>query len=66
VINIAFFQMGEHGFVNKSGGADHFMDRRQEWLAANRLLSEAEAEPMGLRNRGPPSVPQERHSNCLH
>jgi hypothetical protein len=35
--------MGEHGFVNKGGGADHFMDRLQEWLAANMLLSEAEA-----------------------
>jgi dienelactone hydrolase len=37
------FQMGEHGFINKGGGADHFMDRLQEWLAANTLLSEAEA-----------------------
>jgi hypothetical protein len=36
------FQMGEHGFVNKGGGADHFMDRLQEWLAANKLLSKAE------------------------
>ncbi|HEV3003216.1 MAG TPA: alpha/beta hydrolase fold domain-containing protein [Pirellulales bacterium] len=35
------FQMGEHGFVNKGGGADHFMDRLQEWLAANMLLAEA-------------------------
>ena len=33
------FQMGAHGFVNKGGGADHFMDRLEEWLAANRLLS---------------------------
>jgi acetyl esterase/lipase len=37
------FQMGEHGFVNKGGGGDHFMDRLQEWLAANQLLSKAEA-----------------------
>ena len=37
------FQMGEHGFVDKGGGADRFMDRLQEWLAANKLLSEAEA-----------------------
>lgn len=36
------FQMGEHGFVNKGGGGDHFMDRLQEWLAANKLLSRAE------------------------
>jgi acetyl esterase/lipase len=37
------FQMGEHGFVNKGGGADRFMDRLHEWLASNWLLSEAEA-----------------------
>jgi acetyl esterase/lipase len=37
------FQVGGHGFVNKGGGADHFMDRLQEWLAANKLLSKAEA-----------------------
>lgn len=41
------FQMGEHGFVNKGGGADHFMDRLQEWLAANMLLSKAEAAVAG-------------------
>jgi acetyl esterase/lipase len=33
------FQMGAHGFVHKGGGADHFMDRLEEWLAANKLLS---------------------------
>src|SRR3712207_1167728 len=27
------FQMGAHGFVNKGGGADRFMDRLGEWLA---------------------------------
>ena len=32
------FQMGAHGFVNKGGGADHFMDRLEEWLVANKLL----------------------------
>lgn len=31
------FQMGAHGFVNKGGGADHFMDRVEEWLATNKL-----------------------------
>jgi acetyl esterase/lipase len=36
------FQMGAHGFVNKGGGADHFMDRLEEWLGANRLLSKSE------------------------
>jgi acetyl esterase/lipase len=33
------FQMGGHGFPRKGGGADHFMDRLEEWLAANKLLS---------------------------
>ncbi len=33
------FQMGAHGFVNKGGGADHFMDRLEEWLRVNKLLS---------------------------
>lgn len=33
------FQQGAHGFVNKGGGADHFMDRLQEWLMVNKLLS---------------------------
>ena len=35
------FQMGGHGFRNKGGGADHFMDRLEEWLAANKLLSKS-------------------------
>jgi acetyl esterase/lipase len=33
------FQKGAHGFVNKGSGADHFMDRLEEWLGANKLLS---------------------------
>ena len=33
------FQSGAHGFVNKGGGADHFMDRLEEWLAVNKLLA---------------------------
>ncbi len=33
------FQMGAHGFINKGGGADHFMDRLEEWLGANGLRS---------------------------
>ena len=32
------FQMGAHGFVNKGGGADHFMDRLEEWLRVNQFL----------------------------
>jgi acetyl esterase/lipase len=33
------FQTGAHGFVKKGGGADHFMDRLEEWFAVNKLLS---------------------------
>ena len=33
------FQGGAHGFVNKGGGADHFMDRLEEWLRVNKLLA---------------------------
>lgn len=33
------FQMGAHGFLNKGGGADHYLDRLGEWLGANKLLS---------------------------
>jgi acetyl esterase/lipase len=33
------FQMGAHGFLKKGGGADHFMDRLEEWLGANKLLT---------------------------
>jgi acetyl esterase/lipase len=36
------FQMGAHGFVNKGGGADHFMDRVEEWLRANKFLAKSE------------------------
>jgi acetyl esterase/lipase len=36
------FQAGAHGFVNKGGGADHFMDRLEEWLRANNRLSKTE------------------------
>jgi acetyl esterase/lipase len=39
------FQMGAHGFVNKGGGADHYLDRLQEWLAANKLLATADRAP---------------------
>lgn len=39
------FQTGAHGFVNKGGGADHFMDRLEEWLGANKLLSEPSDRP---------------------
>ena len=33
------FQTGAHGFVKKGGGADHFMDRLEEWLKLNGFLT---------------------------
>ena len=39
------FQAGAHGFVNKGGGADHFMDRLEEWLRVNKLLAKSAANP---------------------
>ena len=36
------FQSGAHGFVNKGGGADRFMDRLEEWLRVNKLLTKGE------------------------
>lgn len=35
---IHIFQTGKHGFVEKGGGADNFMDRLAEWLSVNGLL----------------------------
>ena len=35
---------GAHGFVNKGGGADHFMDRLEEWLRVNKLLTKASGD----------------------
>jgi acetyl esterase/lipase len=35
------FQIGQHGFVKKGGGADHYLDRLEEWLKVNGLLSKA-------------------------
>lgn len=34
-VELHIFQMGAHGFVNKGGGADHFMDRVAEWMRIN-------------------------------
>jgi hypothetical protein len=31
--------VGKHGFVEKGGGADHFMDRLQEWMKLNGWLN---------------------------
>ena len=35
---IHIFQTGRHGFVEQGGGADHFMDRLQEWMRVNGWL----------------------------
>jgi hypothetical protein len=46
--------MGGHGFVNNGGGADHYLDRLEEWLAVNKLLSkpsDAGARPNGAASR---------------
>jgi acetyl esterase/lipase len=33
------FQTGQHGFTEKGGGADHYLDRLQEWMKVNGWLS---------------------------
>ncbi len=33
------FQTGRHGFVEKGGAADHYMDRLQEWMKVNGWLN---------------------------
>ena len=33
------FQAGRHGFREKGGGADHYLDRLQEWMKVNGWLS---------------------------
>jgi len=38
---IHIFQTGRHGFVEKGGGAEHFMDRLQEWMKVNGWLDKA-------------------------
>jgi acetyl esterase/lipase len=38
-VELHVFQTGRHGFGVKGGGADHFMDRLEEWLRVNKLLS---------------------------
>jgi len=35
------FQAGEHGFTKKGGGADHYLDRLEEWLKLNGWLTKA-------------------------
>jgi len=38
-VELHIFQTGQHGFGKKGGGADHFMDRLEEWLKVNGWLS---------------------------
>jgi dienelactone hydrolase len=38
-VELHIFQMGAHGFVNKGGGADRFMDRVAEWMQVNGWLT---------------------------
>lgn len=35
------FQAGQHGFVKRGGGADHYLDRVEEWLKVNGWLAKA-------------------------
>jgi acetyl esterase/lipase len=36
-VELHVFQTGRHGFVKKGGGADHYLDRLEEWLKVNGL-----------------------------
>jgi len=38
-VELHVFQTGRHGFSKKGGGADHFMDRLEEWLRVNGWLT---------------------------
>jgi acetyl esterase/lipase len=38
-VELHIFQTGRHGFGRKGGGADHFMDRLEEWLKLNGYLT---------------------------
>jgi acetyl esterase/lipase len=40
-VELHVFQMGAHGFVNKGGGADRFMDRVTEWMQVNGWLAKS-------------------------
>jgi hypothetical protein len=33
------FQMGAHGFVNKGGGVDYYLDGLEQWLKTNKLVT---------------------------
>jgi acetyl esterase/lipase len=38
-VELHIFQTGRHGFRKKGSGADHFMDRLEEWMKLNGYLS---------------------------
>jgi len=38
-VELHVFQTGRHGFSKKGGGADHYMDRLEEWLKLNGWLT---------------------------
>jgi dienelactone hydrolase len=40
-VELHIFQTGRHGFSRKGGGADHFMDRLEEWMRVNGWLTRA-------------------------
>jgi acetyl esterase/lipase len=45
-VELHVFQTGRHGFGKKGWGADHFMDRVEEWLKVNGLLT----RPITMKN----------------
>jgi acetyl esterase/lipase len=38
-VELHVFQTGRHGFGKKGGGADHYMDRLEEWIKVNGWLT---------------------------
>jgi acetyl esterase/lipase len=40
-VELHVFQAGAHGFANKGGGADHYLERLDEWMKLNGWLSKA-------------------------
>jgi acetyl esterase/lipase len=38
-VELHVFQMGSHGFVRHGGGADHYLDRVEEWMKVNGFLN---------------------------
>ena len=40
-VELHVFQAGQHGFVKKGGGADHYLDRVEQWLRLNGWLTKS-------------------------